>query len=94
MGIPVCRTLILAAAVVAGSALSGCSTTYDSAGNSYLSVWPFIGSRNPDLQLNQLLPYVITDPPENQECSWNQHSHPKFEKFKPLDVTPGPSCPS
>ena len=29
---------------------------------------------NPDLQLNQLLPYVITDPPENQECSWNQHS--------------------
>jgi hypothetical protein len=52
MGIPVCRTLILAAAVVAGSALSGCSTTYDSAGNSYLSVWPFIGSRNPDLQLN------------------------------------------
>ena len=58
MGIPVCRTLILAAAVVAGSALSGCSTTYDSAGNSYLSVWPFIGSRNPDLQLN----YPAVDP--------------------------------
>jgi hypothetical protein len=56
MGIPVCRTFILAAAVVAGSALSGCSTTYDSAGNSYLSVWPFIGSRNPDparLQLSR-----------------------------------------
>jgi len=58
MAIPVCRTLILAAAVAAGSALSGCSTTYDSAGNSYLSVWPFIGSRNPDLQLN----YPAIDP--------------------------------
>lgn len=62
MAIPVCRTLILAAAVAAGSALSGCSTTYDSAGNSYLSVWPFIGSRNPDLQLN----YPAQDPKKLQ----------------------------
>ena len=36
----------------------------------------------------------MTDPPENQECTWNQHPHPPFEDFKPLDVTPGPRCPS
>jgi len=47
---------------------------------------------NPFLQLGQLLPYVSTDPPENQECEWNQHSHPKFKKFKPLDIKPGPTC--
>ena len=53
MAIRVCRTLILAAAAGRGVGAFGlCSTTYDSAGNSYLSVWPFIGSRNPDLQLN------------------------------------------
>ena len=46
--------------------------------------------------LGQLLTYVTMDPPENQECIWNRHSHPKFEKFKPLTV-PGfdPSgCPA
>ena len=51
------RTLILAA-LTASALLSGCATTYDSAGNTYYSIWPFIGSRNPDLQLN----YPVQDP--------------------------------
>ncbi len=49
----------------------------------------------PGLQFAVLFPYVVTDPPENQECEWNRHSHPKFGKFKALTV-PGfdPSgCP-
>ena len=45
-----------------------------------------------DLQLNVLLPLVSADPPENQQCFWNEHSHPKFKKFEPLNVTPGPDC--
>lgn len=45
------RTLTLAA-LAAAAALSGCATTYDSAGNTYYSVWPFLGSRVQDLQLN------------------------------------------
>jgi hypothetical protein len=45
------RTLYLTA-LAASTLLSGCATTYDSAGGTYYSVWPFIGSRNPDLQLN------------------------------------------
>jgi hypothetical protein len=46
------RTLSLAGLLAAVSVLSGCATTYNSAGDSYFSVWPFIGSRNPELQLN------------------------------------------
>ena len=44
-------------------------------------------------QFGELAGYVTTNPPENQECSWTQHPHPSFKKFKPLDVAPGPSCP-
>ena len=51
------RTLSLAA-TLAIAVLSGCATTYDSAGGTYYSVWPFIGSRNPDLWLN----YPAPDP--------------------------------
>jgi len=43
-------------------------------------------------QLGELIGYVTSDPPENQECSWTRHDHPAFEKFKPLTVTPGPTC--
>jgi hypothetical protein len=47
--------------------------------------------------VNELLGYVLSseaNPPENQECSWTQHSHPKFENFEPVDVQPGPAaCP-
>jgi hypothetical protein len=52
------RTLSLAGMLAAVSVLSACATNYDSAGNRYFSVWPFIGSRNPDLQLN----YPVQDP--------------------------------
>lgn len=51
------RTLSLAA-LAASTLLSACATSYDSAGGTYYSVWPFIGSRNPDLQLN----YPVQDP--------------------------------
>ena len=36
--------------------------------------------------------YLTTDPPEKQQCSWTIHDHPPFEKFKPVLLTPGPSC--
>jgi len=52
------RRTLLVAATLAAAVLSGCATTYDSAGNTYYSVWPFIGSRNPELQLN----YPVQNP--------------------------------
>ncbi len=52
------RRTLITTALAAAALLSGCATTYDSAGNTYYSVWPFIGSRNPDLQLN----YPVEDP--------------------------------
>ena len=58
MAIRARRTLSLAATLAAIAVLSGCATSYDSAGGTYYSVWPFIGSRNPDLQLN----YPVQDP--------------------------------
>ncbi len=58
MAIRARRTLSLAGMLAAVSVLSACATTYDSAGNTYYSVWPFVGSRNPDLQLN----YPVQDP--------------------------------
>ncbi len=48
---------------------------------------------NTNMVFNQLVPYVTTDPPENQECSWTQHPHPAFKDYQPLDVSPGPVCP-
>ena len=43
-------------------------------------------------QFGEVLSYVTTDPPEKQQCSWTIHDHPPFEKFKPVLLTPGPSC--
>jgi hypothetical protein len=43
-------------------------------------------------QFVELFNYVTTDPPENQECSWTKHSHPDFQDYEPLTVTPGPDC--
>jgi hypothetical protein len=69
MAIRARRTLSLAGMLAAVSVLSACATTYDSAGNTYYSVWPFIGSRSPDLQLNypahnsQIWPYPATGSP-------------------------------
>ncbi len=44
-------------------------------------------------QFGDLVSYVAANPPETQECSWAVHDHPAFEKFKPLTVAPGPTCP-
>ena len=43
-------------------------------------------------QFGDLISYVTANPPENQECAWTEHAHPPFENFKPLTVTPGPTC--
>jgi hypothetical protein len=48
---------------------------------------------DPEQQLGDLLGYVTTDPPENQECSWTKHPHPDYKDYEPLEVTPGPDCP-
>lgn len=53
---PQARRTLSFAALVISTLLSACATTYDSAGGTYYSVWPFIGSRNPDLQLNYPAP--------------------------------------
>lgn len=45
-----------------------------------------------DEQFGDLAGYVLASPPEKQECAWVKHEHPAFEKFKPLTVTPGPTC--
>ena len=44
--------------------------------------------------VGELLDYVLSSKPpstdkpaENQECSWNRHSHPPFEDFEPLTVS-------
>jgi len=50
---------------------------------------------DPD-QFLDLAEYVLSDPPETQQCSWAEHAHPAFEDFVPYQV-PGfdPSaCPS
>jgi hypothetical protein len=43
-------------------------------------------------QFGDLAGYVITDPPEKQECSWSKHPHPPFEDFQPLEIG-GVTCP-
>ena len=53
---PHARRTLSFAAVAISTLLSACATSYDSAGGTYYSVWPFIGSRNPDLQLNYPAP--------------------------------------
>ena len=58
MAIRVRSKLSLAATLAAIAVLSGCATTYDSAGGSYFSVWPFLGNRDALLQLN----YPAQDP--------------------------------
>ena len=37
-----------------------------------------------DQQLNDLLGYVTSDPPENQECSWTKHEHPAYTENDPV----------
>jgi hypothetical protein len=56
---------------------------------------PGVGTGNstgvPD-QFGELAGYVTTAPPEQQECSWTKHEHPKFKKFKPFEME-GVACP-
>jgi hypothetical protein len=43
-------------------------------------------------QFGELAGYVTANPPEKQECSWTKHPHPAFKDYKPLEITPGPTC--
>ena len=45
-------------------------------------------------QFGDLATYVTASPPEKQQCSWIQHTHPVFKQYNPLRVTPGPDCSS
>jgi len=44
-------------------------------------------------QFGELVGYVLSDPPETQQCSWMEHGHPPYKGYEPFEVTPGPSCP-
>jgi hypothetical protein len=44
-------------------------------------------------QFGQLAAYVLSDPPETQQCSWTEHAHPPFKDYEPFMVEPGPTCP-
>jgi hypothetical protein len=96
MAIRARRTLSLAGMLAAVSVLSACATTYDSAGNTYYSVWPFIGSRNPDLQLNypannsQLWPY----PAQNlQSLPFGQDPNPFYWMYPQPPIDPRVTSP-
>jgi hypothetical protein len=43
-------------------------------------------------QVGDLVTYVVTNPPEKQECAWSKHPHPPFEDFQPLEIA-GVTCP-
>ena len=44
-------------------------------------------------QVGELVSYVAKTPPEKQQCSWAVHSHPAYQDFQPVEITPGPTCP-
>lgn len=44
-------------------------------------------------QFGDLAGYVTASPPEKQQCSWTERPHPKYKKYKPEMVQPGPTCP-
>ena len=43
-------------------------------------------------QYAALASYVLTNPPEKQQCSWTQHPHPPFKDWEPLEIG-GVTCP-
>jgi hypothetical protein len=49
-------------------------------------------------QFDDLINYVGSDTtvpgdgPEQMQCGWTKHSHPKFKNYKPVTITPGPVC--
>jgi hypothetical protein len=49
-------------------------------------------STGDDSQFGDLAGYVVTNPPEKQQCSWTIHEHPSFKKYKPLTVEGDPGC--
>ncbi len=56
---------------------------------------PTAGTGDSDADPDQFLDlagYVLSDPPETQECSWTEHPHPPFEDFEPYEVE-GVVCP-
>jgi hypothetical protein len=96
MAIRARRTLSLAGMLAAVSVLSACATTYNSAGDTYYSVWPFIGSRNPDLQLNypahesQIWPY----PAQNrQSLRFGQDPNPFYWMYPQPPIDPRVTSP-
>ncbi len=52
------------------------------------------GTANGDLtQVLELVSYSGSNPPETMACSWDEHSHPAFKHYKPIDATQGdPNC--
>jgi hypothetical protein len=44
-------------------------------------------------QVGELVGYVAKTPPEKQQCSWAIHSHPAYQDYQPVEITPGPTCP-
>ncbi len=44
-------------------------------------------------QFAKVVDYVLSDPPATQQCGWPGLTHPKYKKYKPFMVTPGPDCP-
>jgi plastocyanin len=38
-------------------------------------------------QVARIVAYVTSDPPCDQENSWDVHSHPKYKNYKPLETT-------
>jgi hypothetical protein len=51
-----------------------------------------VTSTGDDSQFGDLAGYVVTNPPEKQQCSWTIHEHPSFKKYKPLTVEGDPGC--
>jgi hypothetical protein len=49
-------------------------------------------SAGEDGQFAALAGYVLSNPPERQECSWTKHPHPSFKDWQPLEIG-GVTCP-
>ncbi len=79
---------------------NGSSATYDPGSEPNSTLYPpcptTLGtgtSVGDGAQFGELAAYVTANPPETQECSWTQHSHPAYRNYKSLTITPGPTCP-
>ena len=90
------RTLSLAGMLAAVSVLSACATNYNSAGGTYYSFWPFIGSRTPELQLNypannsQIWPYPLQS---SQPLQFGRDPNPFYWAFPQPPIDPRVTSP-